>query len=731
MAENNGHAVAAAPTPVPVPPFEFYPPPMRPDRPSFDVKPVEFLHAFRRRGIVCIPIAILLAVAATLGTWFVQEPIYEAMAILRLSATGTELVFDQLERTGDYALFQGTQKELANSRFVMSAALVDPKVSQLSLVRSQEDPVGWLHKNIDISTPQDTEIMLVSLRSPDPVAAPILVNAVVDAYQTEVVNRQRNDRQLKLDRVTSLYNAVQNDLRRQRESLKQFAAQIGTSDRATLSVMEQRIVGLLGGLMGDLVEVEVQLIRAEAELGFVEAQNEATEESKNGFSPRTLRYAIENDVEFRTLQRDQAEAMRMKSEAASAFKDGVPKLGEHLKDQADTRMKDRLALLEQELQILGPMDFGFSVQDLKNQVLTLKAQEAFFKDKIVKLEEELGVSSEQSYEVEIRRAELEQLERTRDRIAQQKSELEVELKSQPRVQLYHEADESVLSNQISRAGLSALAGFAAFMIPVALILFMDVQSKKVNSSEDVARFADLNIVGTVPLIPAQAVRHLAKAKGDGRGRYHYWQTILAESVNRIASSLLMESSEDPKMILVTSAIGGEGKTTLSTQLAMSLARAGRRVVLVDIDLRRPMIHRTFGLPDTPGICEALRGEIDLTEAVQPTGIENLSAVVAGQCDRLAIRLLGHESTASLLKELRGLGDFVIVDGCPVLPLADTGYICPYVDSVLFAVRRDVSRMAQVRSAHNFVAKCGIDVLGAVVTEGSGSHYRDERYYLRD
>jgi capsular exopolysaccharide synthesis family protein len=283
---------------------------------------------------------------------------------------------------------------------------------------------------------------------------------------------------------------------------------------------------------------------------------------------------------------------------------------------------------------------------------------------------------------------------------------------------------------MTRPIMAGLAGFVAFLAPVAFILLRDVRTKTVNSSEDVSLLSGVQVLGTVPLIPSQVIR-LQSTTEAGRKRFKFWQAMLAESVNRVATGLLADTTEDaPKLILITSAVAGEGKTTLSTQLAMSLARAGRSVTIVDLDLRRPTIHQTFGMSNGPGISETLRGDIDLSKSVQATGTPNLSVVTAGKCDTATLRLLGHESTASLFKEIRGLSDFVVVDGCPVLPLADTGFICPHVDTVLFAVRRDVSLVGQVRAARDFIATCGNEVMGAVVTEGNAARLGDDRYYIQ-
>ena len=185
------------------------------------------------------------------------------------------------------------------------------------------------------------------------------------------------------------------------------------------------------------------------------------------------------------------------------------------------------------------------------------------------------------------------------------------------------------------------------------------------------------------------------------------------------------------MIFVTSAVASEGKTTLATQLAMSLARAGRSVVLTDFDLRQASVHRIFGREISPGICEVLRGDADVANTLQPTEKNELTMIPAGLCDRAALGMLGHESMASLFKEIRTLAEFVIIDGCPVLPLADTGFVCPHVDAVLFAIRRDVSQVKRVRAAQDFISKCGVDILGAVVTESSGRNYQSDRRYVSE
>ena len=138
-------------------------------------------------------------------------------------------------------------------------------------------------------------------------------------------------------------------------------------------------------------------------------------------------------------------------------------------------------------------------------------------------------------------------------------------------------------------------------------------------------------------------------------------------------------------------LSGEGKTTLATQLAMSLVRARRRTVLVDFDLRQPTLDGALGLPLGPGICEALRGEGDIMGMVQQTETECLSVVTAGAWNRQVLPALSNGTVGTVLEQLRANFDFVIIDSSPLLPIVDTRLVCQHVDAVVLSVFRDISQ----------------------------------------
>src|SRR5205085_11256139 len=123
-------------------------------------------------------------------------------------------------------------------------------------------------------------------------------------------------------------------------------------------------------------------------------------------------------------------------------------------------------------------------------------------------------------------------------------------------------------------------------------------------------------------------------------------------------------------IMVVSATAGEGKTTTAANLAVSLADANRRVILVSADLRKPRVHRFFGLSNDVGLSNALTGELKPWETLQDPNVENLRVMPSGPVPARPAELLQSEQMGELLAELREVSDFVIIDTAPVLLVAD-------------------------------------------------------------
>jgi capsular exopolysaccharide synthesis family protein len=218
----------------------------------------------------------------------------------------------------------------------------------------------------------------------------------------------------------------------------------------------------------------------------------------------------------------------------------------------------------------------------------------------------------------------------------------------------------------------------------------------------------MRVVGTVPPLASTPQGQLV---GPGGEDAHH----LVESIDAIRTVLLRDASvQATRVVMVTSATGGEGKTTVAGYLAGSLARAGRRTLLLDGDLRRPACHQLFELPLQPGFSEVLLEEIDLDAAVRPTAVDGLWVVPAGQWDRAVVQALAREGVQKVFDQLKEEFDFIIVDSHPVLAATDALLLAQHADAVIFALLRGVSQLPHVYAAGQQLTTLGVRVLGAVI-----------------
>jgi polysaccharide biosynthesis transport protein len=235
------------------------------------------------------------------------------------------------------------------------------------------------------------------------------------------------------------------------------------------------------------------------------------------------------------------------------------------------------------------------------------------------------------------------------------------------------------------------------------------------------------VVGTLPILMSREVR----GGGVSRRRtesHRYWQNLMLESIDATRTMLVHAArTGSHRVVMITSAVAGEGKTSVASHLATSLARSGLRTLLIDADLRSPSIHRLFSLPLAVGLSEVLRAEVEWASAIADTTLDELKVLTAGQCDRRTVSLLSQGSLGPFFAELKDQFDFVIIDSSPILPVADGLIIAQHTDAVLFSIFRDVSRKTKVSAAAERFHSLRVPILGAVVTGAHGGRYGTDYY----
>ena len=215
--------------------------------------------------------------------------------------------------------------------------------------------------------------------------------------------------------------------------------------------------------------------------------------------------------------------------------------------------------------------------------------------------------------------------------------------------------------------------------------------------------------------------------GVGLVSYDDPTSMISEQFNTIRTNIQF-SSVDKKLssILFTSSAPSEGKSTVSNNVAVSWAKQDEKVVLIDADLRRPTIHKTFNVSNQLGLTNFLLGNATLEQIVQPTMVENLFVITSGPVPPNPSELLGSQRVSKLFDELKLSFDLLILDAPPVNSVTDAQVLATKVDGVILVVPQGLAEKAGVQHAKKALDTVHANVLGAIMnrikSENASGYY---------
>ena len=690
-----------------------------------------YLHAFRRRWFPAVFLGIVLAAAAAVAVWFLYIPQYTATALIRVAASSQSVLFPANDRGGaSFDIYKATQLEYLRSRFVLVAALRQPEVARLPSIQEQLDPVQWVAQNLNVRFPGNSEFMNVSFSSPRAEETAVLVNAIVDAYMREVVDTEQRERRERLSELDQLYAEKESELRKLENDLKALSQQLETGDSQALSLKQQITLQQFSTYRSELINVQLRMMRAQGELSLKKALRDKAAQLQ--VTERELDAAARTDSLMLQLLMREAELKGLVAQTRDVVRPEMAgrygnRYSQELAD-VQGRIQARREELRQELEQKRVANIDQEIENLNFELAILDAQQQQLQQEVENVRRTAETFGKGSIEIEFLRAEVELARRTLQTIAEERNRMSIELRAKPRITVVQRAEAPRVADQDKRIQLATLAGFAGFVLPGVVLLWWDVRRKPVNTPQDVLRVAGTDVWGTIPLLPPRAMRAIVDERVRSK-KHRRWRQMFVESVRKVAARLIREADQDGlKLVMVSSAMAGEGKTTLAGQLALTLAQMGKKTIIVDFDLRRPAIHDVFNVPLSPGVSEVLRAEISLQDAIQATSIENLYVLSAGYWSPHRLAVLTNGVLGAMFRQLREDFNFVIVDGTPVLPVADTRFISTHCDGVVLSVIRDYSRAPLVRSAKQILESFRVRVLGTVVTGSSEDAYYAHSYH---
>jgi len=259
-------------------------------------------------------------------------------------------------------------------------------------------------------------------------------------------------------------------------------------------------------------------------------------------------------------------------------------------------------------------------------------------------------------------------------------------------------------------------------LPLLLIILVEYFDNKINSRKDIENSTNVPVLGSIG--HNKNVSELPVAE--------FPKSALAESFRALRANLkFLLKSKDEKVIAISSTISGEGKTFCAVNLAAIMAMAGRKTVLVGLDLRRPKIHRVFNLKYDSGLSTYLIGKNKANEIIHPSNIKNLYVVNSGPIPPNPAELIGTEEMVVFIDGLKKDFDHIVIDTPPMAIVSDALLIKEFVDIYLFVVRQDFSNKNVLQLLDNLYNKKDIQNMYILVNDVQVKGYYGYNYYGYD
>ncbi|QDU91670.1 Tyrosine-protein kinase YwqD [Pirellulimonas nuda] len=682
-------------------------------------------HALRRRWLLATCMGLLLGAASAAGLWIAFPESSTATVQYLVSSENQEVMGgDMGNESRDFEIYRKTQVVQIRSPFVINAVLKDPAVRALKSVAAEpeEDRPEWLLERLTAQFPGDSEVLEIRLTGSEPKEdLAVLAQAVSRAYYEEVVYRAKQKRLLPRTILQQAATKLDAEIRRKSESLLALQQDRGSTDALVFDPRTQMLMTDIKDAQTKKSQAEGALAEARAEFSliqtmvndpaYLEAQVDealAQDPSIANMQQMVMMYDMQIREVRSTTKHGDSPQLRSLEKKRNSIQNEIAQTRSQMKQQFMTRKQTEPdPYLKQ-----ATVRFQIALQNYGQQIK--QAEEV-----IAKLKEEVEVLGEKDAELAMRASEVEQLQLVQQSVVDRIERWDIEAEAPDRItplggdpNAPPETTDNI--NFYERTAISTVGGIGAFLLTALGIAYAEFSGRKLNDPDQVEEGLGIRVIGTLPSL-------------SGRKVLSSSSPILAqlqESIDSVRTALMHESTTKRRQIvLVTSPATLEGRTTVASQLAVSLSRAGRRTLLIDGDVRSPSLHTLFDVPLEDGLCEVLRAEVDVSDVVRATNAEGLWLLTGGYCDVDAVHALATDQVQPIIEKLRGDYDFIIIDGAPVIGLSDALLFGQHCDGAILSVLRDQTSVPKIHQAAELLRSVGIRMIGTVV---NGVPFKSDR-----
>lgn len=665
-------------------------------------------------------IALVIAGVSIPAIWFGITPQYRATAVFRVSPVISRIVFrnEDNRQVPYYSNFLNTQVNIVRSPVVLQRVLDRSKVRETAWYNEKPrtflgSPLSHMERltnALAVGTRRNTELISVAIAADVASDAKTIVDAVVEEFikfsdeSSDKAEIQRLDT-LRRD-ITKLQNEIEALNRLKLSTSKKLGTVNPEQLRSQLAIKLSTLEQERGGLGRALAMAEWELETRRAEKQGTQGEDAQDADGDENFVI---------DAEWRRLNRNLQAAEHQAELARQRFGEAHPRIKELQATvaYAESLLAERVAQLQKQgpesaLALAGGADGNISLvseKTLSRMILRQKRALELLGEQIqnqrVIVAEKGDLAQEISqYDQEIRHT----TDKYQLRLARL-DELQLEGKAPARISLASPALKPSRPNRDRRILFSVAALAAAMTVALGFGYIKSSVNPRILAAGDVRRAVKIPFLGQLPPLPVTA-----DLSGEG-------DPLMVESMRMIRTALLKRlAGTDKQVVLITSSSSQAGKTTVAILLAQSLARLGKKTLLIEGDLRSPSVsRRLFGFESKVGLSAILAGLATDGEAILPTNTPRCDVVPAGhQPENFNFEMLANGVFAECLDRWRDSYDIILLDSPPVLPVADARILAGHADGTLMVLRSCHCRRAEVVQAYADLSAAGGALLGTVL-----------------
>ena len=695
-------------------------------------------------------ICTALAVTTLVTLWTIRLPkVYQATVTLEYDPNPVSPLGSSIEDVGGQVSHFLMSREFFETQnlIIQSRAVAERVVEHLGLADDptffgQEPGTGWtpvnkevaaqrLQSKLSLDPIKDTRLVLLKVRDNDPERAATLANMVASAYIEKTMEDRLGSTAAAAEWLAQQLDSTRTQLNESEHALHEFKKQYNV-----LSVSVENRQNLLAEEIREynerLTDTRARRIELEARLGRLKAARshpEAVQDSGRG-----------DDSELNSLRTELRSKMTELASLAVRYGDSHPTILELKGEIASVRAS---IIDEIETLITVAADDLKEAQAVENGLSKVqnKAQKA-------------------GMDLNLREIEYSRLSRQResssklyDLLLQRTAETDLTgLLRTTHVRVVDRAlvPKAAIAPMVS---LNVIGGaLGGLLLGFGLAFLLHQMDRRIQDVPDVEGLG-LTILGVFPRVSGSSSdssggyssrrkrERVVEVENPDLVVHTHPMSMAAESCRTVRTNLMFMAAESPnKTMVVTSANPKDGKTTVAINIAIALAQSGQRVLLIDADLRRPRIHKAFGLENLSGLTNTLVGERTLAQVTRDVGIDKLSVVTCGPLPPNPAELLHTQQFSRLLEEAASQYDRVIFDSPPLRAVTDAAILAPQCGGVLLVVRARATTRDAVLSAIRSLADVRAHVLGGVLNDVEASrggqgvlggsyyhYYRGEEY----